>query len=124
RVQPDLTEARRGDGKSEAEGTLWGGAQDNGFGLRSTHPTQSMGNSGRDGLRQLLARLGFDHRGITAEFASHFQELFAHYGVGDAVRHAAGAVGLKTIVVDFEHLVSPSATALKVSLWLQVTIRL
>src|SRR4029453_8078397 len=95
----------------------------NGLRLRSTHPTQSMRNSGRRGQQQLLARLGFDQRGVAAEFASHFQELFAHHGVGDAVGHAAGAVGLKTIVVDFEHFIPPSATALKVSLWLQAIIR-
>ena len=59
--------------------------------------------SGGGGLRHLLARLGFDQGGVAAELGGHFQELFAHEGIGNAIGHAAGAVGLKAIMVNFWH---------------------
>src|SRR5689334_16344190 len=88
RVQPGMTEARQGDGESGAKGT---------------------GTSGGGGLRHLLARLGFDQRSVAAEFGGHLQQLFFHQRISHTVGHAAGAIGLKAIMVNFEHCHSPSA---------------
>ena len=55
------------------------------------------------GRRHLLAGLSLDQGRIATEFHSHFQEFLANAGVGNAIRHATGAVCLKTIMVNFEH---------------------
>src|SRR4051794_3883910 len=70
-------------------------------------------NLGDGSLRHLLARLGFDQRGVAAELGRHLQQLFLYQRIGDAVSHAAGAVSLKAIMVNFEHCHSPSALPLK-----------